>query len=235
MNDVGEPCAGEPHARFERGPLAQPGHRATSGLPHRLGVRSARTFGTPPCTTVADTVVDLCAAAAEAGVVDWVTRAVQSRQVTAAELLQCVQDRRRLPNRATMLALLSDVREGAESPLELRYLHDVERAHGLPRGRRQHRSSSGKDVRDVLYDEYATIVELDGSVHALRRLRDMRRDNAALLTGLVSLRYGWPDVTESPCQVAWQVAAILTARGWMGLPSRCPLCEHAPDIARGLA
>lgn len=23
MNDVGEPCAGEPHARFERGPLAK--------------------------------------------------------------------------------------------------------------------------------------------------------------------------------------------------------------------
>ena len=23
MNDVGEPCAGEPHARFERGPLAR--------------------------------------------------------------------------------------------------------------------------------------------------------------------------------------------------------------------
>jgi hypothetical protein len=23
MNDVGEPCAGEPHARFDRGPLAR--------------------------------------------------------------------------------------------------------------------------------------------------------------------------------------------------------------------
>ena len=57
MNGVGEPCAGEPHARFDRGPLARTphgetehapdretggtepvrptGHRQTSGLPHR--------------------------------------------------------------------------------------------------------------------------------------------------------------------------------------------------------
>jgi very-short-patch-repair endonuclease len=201
----------------------------------RLGVRSARSSGTPPCTSVADTVVDLCAIADDAGVVDWVTKAVQGRQITAAELLHCVQARRRLPNRGTMLALLGDVREGAESALELRYLQDVERAHGLPRGKRQRRSNSGKEVRDVLYEEYVTIVELDGSPHALRRLRDMRRDNAALLAGQVTLRYGWPDVTERPCQVAWQVAAILTSRGWMGLPSRCPWCENASDTDLMLA
>lgn len=132
-------------------------------------------------------------------------------------------------NRPTMLALLGEVEEGAESPLELRYLHDVERAHGLPRGVRQHRSRRGSEVRDILYEEYATIVELDGVVHALRRLRDMRRDNAALLQGRISLRYGWPDVTGSPCQVAWQVAALLSARGWNGRPTRCPRSDRASD------
>ena len=52
MNDVGEPCAGEPHARFDRGPLARrlttpdgrrsaspapttPTSHQPSGLPHR--------------------------------------------------------------------------------------------------------------------------------------------------------------------------------------------------------
>lgn len=128
-----------------------------------------------------------------------------------------------------MLGLLTEVEAGAESELELRYLHDVERPHGLPCGVRQRRSRSGKEVRDVLYEDYGTIVELDGAVHALRRLRDMHRDNGALMAGLVSLRYGWPDVTGSPCQVAWQIAALLVARGWGGLPTRCAQCEKAGD------
>jgi hypothetical protein len=29
MNDVGKPCAGEPHARFDRGPLAKRDTRPT--------------------------------------------------------------------------------------------------------------------------------------------------------------------------------------------------------------
>lgn len=195
----------------------------------RPGVRSMRSPGNPPRTTIADTVIDLCSETDESGVVDLVTKAVQRRQTTAPDLYRCVRDRRRLPNRAILLGLLGDVGEGAESPLELRYFHDVEQAHGLPRGARQRRSRNGREVRDVLYEEYATIVELDGLVHALRQLRDMHRDNAALLTGQVSLRYGWPDVTGRPCQVAWQVAAILSARGGSGLPTRCPRCATAGD------
>jgi len=72
-------------------------------------------------------------------------------------------------------------------------------------------------------------VELDGQVHAAERLRDARRDNAALLDGEVTLRYGWPDVTERSCRVAWEVAAILRAQGWAGEPRRCPLCREARD------
>jgi very-short-patch-repair endonuclease len=56
-------------------------------------------------------------------------------------------------------------------------------------------------------------VELDGHIHAGERLRDARRDNAALLDGEVTLRYGWRDVTERSCRVAWEVAAILRAQG----------------------
>ena len=87
----------------------------------------------------------------------------------------------------------------------------------------------------MVYDEFATIVELDGATHALRRLRDMRRDNGALVTGRLTLRYGWSDITGSPCQVAWQVAAILVSRGWMGLPTRCPRCASAPEVDLRLA
>jgi very-short-patch-repair endonuclease len=195
----------------------------------RPGVRAARTWGEPPRTGVADTVVDLCADRDAEGVVDLVARSVQSHLVDAAQLLSCARSRGRLPHRATLLALLGEVGQGAESTLELCYLRDVERAHGLPRGLRQQRSRTGGEVRDVLYQEYATVVELDGLAHLRRILRDMRRDNAALLDGLVSLRFGWTDVSERPCRVAWQVAALLVARGWSGLPTRCPRCALATD------
>lgn len=193
----------------------------------RPGVRQKRSPGNPPCTTVADTAVDLCAAADESKVEDILTTAVQGRLVSASALLQCARDRPRLRHRSAILAILGEVRDGAESVLELRNLHDVERAHGLPTATRQHRRRSGKDVRDALYEEFATIVELDGGLHALQRLRDMQRDNRALVEGRVSLRYGWHDVTGQPCHVAWQVAAILVSRGWVGEPSRCPRCQHA--------
>ena len=42
----------------------------------------------------------------------------------------------RLPRRRLLLDVLRDVESGAESPLERRYLRDVERRHGLPRGER---------------------------------------------------------------------------------------------------
>ncbi len=58
----------------------------------------------------------------------------------------------------------------------------------------------------------------------------MRRDNAALLGGEVTLRYGWSDVTERPCEVAWQVAALLTRCGWQGMPVRCSWCRNLPDL-----
>ncbi len=195
----------------------------------RPGVRSRRSVGDPPRTTIADTVVDLCADRDADGVVDVVTRAVQGRRVDADQLLACVRARRRLPHRAMVLALLGDVGRGAESTLELRYLRDVERAHGLPAWVRQRRRRTGAEVRDVLYEDQATVIELDGLAHLRRILRDMRRDNAALAGGLATLRFGWSDVTGSPCQVAWQVAAVLVARGWTELPTRCHRCAAATD------
>jgi hypothetical protein len=47
--------------------------------------------------------------------------------------------------------------------------------------------------------------------------------------GEVTLRYGWPDVTERACGVAWQVAAILRSRGWQDEGRRCPRCQEARD------
>lgn len=207
-----------PHSR----PLADRGCWAFRQ--ERPGVRSRRSPGSPPRTTIEDTVVDLCAQDSEGELVGLLSKAVQGRRTTPSRILRCVESRQRLRHRRLLRQLLADVAEGTESPLEVRYLTDVERAHGLPRAVRQVRSRSGREVRDVRYVEYATIVELDGRLHIAGRFKDMRRDNAALLDGDLTLRYGWSDVTERPCLVAAEVARLLSARGWSGSPTMCRRC-----------
>ena len=90
--------------------------------------------------------------------------------------------------------------------------------------------------RDIDYGEYGVVVELDGRRgHAgVGALRDAARDNAALLAGRVTLRYGWWDVKCNPCGSALQVATVLQARGWTGAPTSCgPTCAiSAETLAR---
>jgi very-short-patch-repair endonuclease len=71
-------------------------------------------------------------------------------------------------------------------------------------------------------------VELDGQASHPdeRRWLDTRRDNAAIADGIVTLRYGWADVTERPCETARQIATVLSSRGWRGTLRRCgPDCR----------
>jgi hypothetical protein len=57
----------------------------------------------------------------------------------------------------------------------------------------------------------------------------MHRDNRFVLAALPTLRYGWADVLDRPCEVAAQVATVLVQHGWSGLPGRCPRCRAAAD------
>lgn len=198
----------------------------------RPGSRRPRTTGSPPRTQMADTVLDLCQGATAREVEDWVTRAVQRRLTTPQLLLRALSGRSRHTCRLLLTELLSEVDAGAESPLELRYLRDVERRHGLPRGARQRPSADRAALRDVLYEEYAFVVELDGRKghQGEGRFRDMRRDNAALLARLSTVRYGYGDVAGSPCEVAWEVARLLMMRGWPGPFVRCSRCP--PPLRR---
>jgi very-short-patch-repair endonuclease len=104
----------------------------------------------------------------------------------------------------------------------------VEWRHGLPRGRRQVRvkRESRTEYRDVLYEAYGVAVELDGrAAHpGDRRWPDIRRDNAAAADGVLTLRYGWLDVSEHPCLVAAQVARVLQRRGAAGFRACTPAC-----------
>ena len=181
----------------------------------------------PPQTRVEDTVLDLTQSATDLDTaLSWCARACGRRLTTPARLPVALDARRRVRWRAELSAVLQDVGDGCHSLLELKYLRDVERRHGLPRARRQaatERPDGGRGYADVSYDELGVLVELDGRVahpeHA--RWRDMERDNAAAITGAAVLRYGWADVAQRPCAVAAEVAAMLQTAGWSGTLRRC--------------
>lgn len=197
----------------------------------RPGVRSPRSPGDPPRLTIEDVVIDLSERCSGGELVDLITRAVQSRKTTALRLARCAARRARLRHRKLLLQLLVDTAEGAQSALELHYLRDVERAHGLPRGERQARADYGNFWQDVRYRKFRVVVELDGRLghDGVEHFRDMSRDNAGVVSGSVTLRYGWHDTLERPCAMAFQIAGVLIRQGWDGLPIRCPRCVNMPD------
>ncbi|MDO5495571.1 MAG: hypothetical protein Q4G64_07660 [bacterium] len=137
---------------------------------------------------------------------------------------------RDLRRRALILEILADTEEGVESPLEYRFHHDVEDAHGLPQSVRQEwRKVGGRWIRsDCRYAGFGVVVELDGELAHPGKATpaDLLRDNDVVLTaGEITLRYRWPHVAGTPCAVARQVATALTARGWEGEIRACgPRC-----------
>ncbi|TDO62439.1 hypothetical protein EV651_10653 [Kribbella sp. VKM Ac-2571] len=138
-----------------------------------------------------------------------VAEACQSGRVRPDQILAALADRRRLRHGSALRPILADVAEGTHSLLELRYLRDVERAHGLPTGQRQ-RAVDG-EFTDVAYLRYELVVELDGRFHFApdRRWRDLDRDNRAALRSETTLRYGWLDITSRPCAAAAQVLQVM--------------------------
>ncbi|WP_026876417.1 type IV toxin-antitoxin system AbiEi family antitoxin domain-containing protein [Jiangella gansuensis] len=184
----------------------------------------------PPRTRVEDTVLDLVDAAQHPREAEtWVTAACQRRATTPERLADALGRRKKIRWRPMLEAMLTDVAAGAQSPLELRHLRRVERAHGLPAGARQRRVSGRRVIWiDVDYEEFGVRVELDGRVgHTGEgRFRDRRRDNLATVQGAATLRYGHADVFGDPCGVAAEQARVLVARGWTGTPLSCgPGCS----------
>ena len=198
---------------------------------HRSGrILEARHPGLlPPRTMIEETVLDLAEEVASFDdVISLLARACQRRLTFPWMLRQKVETRAKLRWRLEIMQALDDVESGVHSTLEYRYLRDVERAHGLPTAERQIRAvQNGRTIyRDVFYRQYGVVIELDGRAsHADRRLQDNRRDNAAAARGVITLRYGWPDVTEHPCETASEVAQTLTRRGWPGPIKRCRHCR----------
>jgi Transcriptional regulator, AbiEi antitoxin len=90
---------------------------------------------TPPRTRLAETVLDLAGSARTFDeAFNWLCLASAGRFVTPARLREAMGRRSRLRWRAEISVGLDEVADGVHSWLERRYLHAVERPHGLPLG-----------------------------------------------------------------------------------------------------
>jgi hypothetical protein len=185
----------------------------------------------PPRTRIEQTVLDLVQDAATAeDAFNWACSACQRGLTTAERLCSSMCGRKKMRWRAELSAALTDIAEGAHSLLEHRYIHRVERPHGLPRAERQVRVIRGTrySYLDNDYRAYRVCVELDGRIahpdH--RRWLDNHRANALAAEGRVTLRYNWADASWRFCVTAWQVGQALHQGGWSGALRRCgPECK----------
>jgi hypothetical protein len=173
----------------------------------------------PPCTRVEDTVLDLIEVAPTFDdAYMWICRAVGRRRTTADRIRLAMGARKKIRWRREIAVALGDAEGGALSILEYRYVHRVERPHGLPAARRQARirQGTGNKYLDNLYEPFAVCVELDGTAAhpADEQWRDKRRDNANTVSGLLTLRFGLLDLGERRCETAAAVATLLRSRGW---------------------
>lgn len=187
----------------------------------------------PPRLRVEEAALDVAdGAGSDREAIATLSDIVNRRKTTADRLLAAMTKRPRMKRRAFLTAVLGDIKNGTRSVLEQHYLSAVERAHGLPCPQRQVRTAMGRNgLRDATYPEFRLVVELDGdSFHgdAASRDRDRERDlDAALASGLLTVRLGCGQVFDSPCTTAGKMAQLLMRRGWIGCVRACPSCP--PD------
>jgi hypothetical protein len=206
-------------------------HRSDQSKPQFVGPF------TLPRTTVEDTVLDLVTSAPTFDrAYAWIARAVSRKLATVSALRVALARRRRIRWRGWLNEALEDAADGVHSSLELRYVRDVEGAHGLPKSQHQgRRQLDGKvHYRDSWYPDYLVVVEIDGPrYHQNEQVQhDHHRDNVNLaLDGVKTHRFGPVAVTERACETAAMVAATLRRNGWRGSPRPCdrPGCRVSTD------
>lgn len=180
-----------------------------------------------PRTRYDDAVIDVASGRTdELATIETLAEACRARRTTPERLLVALRGRQRISRRGFLESVLGDVAAGACSVLEQAYVERVERPHGLPPGARQVAAEStlGRVLRDVEYDAFGLVVELDGRLHhgsARQRDRDLDRDLDAAVDGRRTVRLGWGQVLDRSCLTAQRVAVLLTRRGWTDRPLSC--------------
>ena len=148
-----------------------------------------------------------------------VTMAVQqglvSAEQLAEEMLRVRRDRRRVQLQTLVLDLLGGVR----SLGELDFARECRR-RGLPEPTRQvvRRGRNGRYYLDVMWDEWAVVVEIDGIHHsgAQNVVTDALRHNDVALQGATVLRLPLLGLRVAADDFFAQVEDGLLARGWPG-------------------
>ena len=176
-------------------------------------------------TTVEATVLDLADRTTLDEAIAAAARACATERTTTARLTHALSQRKRHRWRARLLEVFDDIEDGAQSTMEVRYIRDVERAHGLPRGVRQMPTDRGRRLHhDNGYPAQRTIVELDGRLGQEGpdgRRKDGTRDRSTSGGGWLTVRAFWRDVAGTPCELAVDVGDTLRVRGWTGAPHPC--------------
>ena len=209
--------------------------------PGGVAIRRSRTLGNrvhptewPHRVVVEHTVLDITDGGTFDRAVSLAAKAIDLKLATPESLRAALDSRPRQSYAGELVEALSDVADGAESAAEVRYVRDVERAHGLPSGRRQVPIDGG-GRRDVEYEEWDLIVEIDGRLGHdgwRERQRDGRRDRKAAATGRLTVRCHWPDLVPTGCELAVDLGDILVTRGWAGRVVPCgDGCPAAVTIA----
>jgi hypothetical protein len=211
---------------------------------HRLAGMHERVLWNvgPPRVRTEDALLSRCAGAttrvdALAVLADACRRRITTPTRLAAEL----QRRPTAAHRRWLIQVLDEAAEGVQSLLESGYRRRVEQAHGLPPPDRQRteRTEDGVVHRDVTYDRFRLVIELDGRLgHELSHDRWDDQDRDLLVAGeeVMTLRLGWRHCESTPCRTAGRLARVLRTRGWRGLPRRCgPSCQLLVDEVRGIS
>lgn len=196
---------------------------------HRMRDLERKAYGgVPPRLRVEDNALAMAhEARSEIDAIARVAEVASRSYVTAATLQSALDRARSLRRRKLIQGLVDDLASGTHSVLEHGYLTKVERAHGLPPGRRQspRNGASGVQFRDIEYEGYALVVELDGAL-GHDSWRDQARDADRSLDdlaafGAVTARLRFHQVFDTPCHTAVRVGRILTRNGWSGTMKSC--------------
>ena len=190
----------------------------------------------PPRIRIEEALIDVAVRTTDDfGAIAVLADAIQARRTQPGRIRDALDARARVPRRDFLSGVLADLERGTCSVLEHGYVTRVERPHGLPSGRRQVRDSRhGPIYRDVLYADVDQVVELDGRMwhdSATQHDADLDRDLDAAVDRLATVRLGWGQVYGRPCETAARVGRVLAARGWSGVPRRCPSCPDSVALA----